>query len=112
MTLGDDRLEIGDGVKSGVVHVWHGGQHAPHGVIDIEVAAFEEAVGVVELTVDDQRPGLQRFQCACLISASLNCCSAHRNAVAFATSPDRSLNRSISAMTLRRRRCISPSSRA
>ena len=54
MAFGDNRLETSDGIQSDEIYVTCGLQDSLNGAIYIKVAAFEDAIRVIELPMDDQ----------------------------------------------------------
>ena len=62
VTLGHHRMKAGDSVEPGEIHNVHGLQDPAHSVINVEVTALKNAVGITELPVDHQGPFLKLGQ--------------------------------------------------
>ena len=75
-------------------------ERGANGSVDVEVAAGEYCAGVEELLEDRERPGVS--SCASAFSSSLSEVSGKqvRRSSKFGTRPERSLNRSMTAIVL------------
>ena len=61
--------KVGKSVEPGKIDLADGRQSLLYRVLNVEVAALKDGIGVVELAKDNQRPGLVALLRACPISS-------------------------------------------